>query len=130
YGYVVDFADIEEEFKKTNQDYFNELQSELGDEVEHYSNLFKTPEEIESEIQEIKEILFHFDTENAEVFSQQISQITSRVEMLKIVKALNNARNLYNLIRVSGNYDLLDKLDFQKLTVLGREANNHLSLIN
>lgn len=130
YGYVVDFADIEEEFKKTNQDYFNELQSELGDEVEHYSNLFKTPEEIESEIQEIKEILFHFDTENAEVFSQQISQITSRVEMLKIVKALNNARNLYNLIRLSGNYDLLDKLDFQKLTVLGREANNHLSLIN
>lgn len=33
YGYVVDFADIEEEFEKTNQDYFKELQSELGDEL-------------------------------------------------------------------------------------------------
>lgn len=130
YGYVVDFADIEEEFKKTNQDYFNELQEELGDEMEHYSNLFKTPEEIEKDIQNIKEILFHFDTENAEVFSQQISQISSRAEMLKISKALNTARELYNLIRLSGNYDLLDKLDFQKLSQLAREANNHLALIN
>jgi type I restriction enzyme, R subunit len=130
YGYVVDFADIEEEFKKTNQDYFNELQEELGDEMEHYSNLFKTPAEIEKDIQSIKEVLFHFDTENAEVFSQQISQITDRAEMLKITRALNTARELYNLIRLSGNYDLLDKLDFQKLTVLAREANNHLALIN
>ena len=39
YGYVVDFADIQKEFDKTNQDYFNELQAELGDEMEHYSNL-------------------------------------------------------------------------------------------
>lgn len=130
YGYVVDFADIEEEFNKTNRDYFNELQSELGDEMEHYSNLFKSQAEIEEEIREIKEVLFHFDTQNAELFSQQISQIKDRAEMLKIVKALNNARSLYNLIRLSGNYELLDKLDFHKLTILAREANNHLALIN
>lgn len=130
YGYVVDFADIEEEFNKTNQNYFNELQSELGDEMEHYSNLFKSKEEIEEEIREIKDVLFHFDTQNAELFSQQISQIKDRAEMLKIVKALNNARSLYNLIRLSGNYELLNKLDFHKLTLLSREANNHLALIN
>src|SRR5690606_25625154 len=45
-------------------------------------------------------------------------------------KALNNAKSLYNLIRLSGNFELLDKLDFQKLTILAREANNHLALIN
>src|SRR5262249_37445094 len=39
YGYVVDFVDIESEFEKTNKDYFDELQSELGDELESYSNL-------------------------------------------------------------------------------------------
>jgi type I restriction enzyme R subunit len=130
YGYVVDFADIQREFDKTNQDYFRELQDELGDEMEHYSNLFKTPEEIKQEIQEIKEVLFHFDTLNAEIFSQQISQIQDRSEMLKITRVLNNAKSLYNLIRLSGNYDLLEKLDFHKLTVLSREANNHLALIN
>lgn len=130
YGYVVDFADIEEEFRKTNQDYFNELQSELGDELQHYSNLFKSLEEIDKDIQEIKEVLFHFDTENAEIFSQQISEISNRADILKITKVLNNARSLYNLIRLSGNYDLLDKLDFQKLTQLATLANNRLSMIN
>lgn len=130
YGYVVDFADIKSEFDKTNKAYFDELQSELGDEMEHYSNLFKSQEEIEKEIGEIKDALFHFDTSNAEVFSQQISQIEDRVQMLEIAKALNNAKSLYNLIRLSGHYDLLEKLDFQKLTVLSREANNHLALIN
>ena len=130
YGYVVDFADIEKEFEKTNQDYFKELQSELGDEIEHYSNLFKSQAEIEQEIAEIKEVLFQFDTNNAEGFSDQISQIDTRSEMLKLTKALNNAKSLYNLIRLSGNYEMLDRLDFQKLTVLSRMANDRLALIN
>ncbi|HRN44542.1 MAG TPA: type I restriction endonuclease subunit R, partial [Flavobacterium sp.] len=104
YGYVVDFADIQKEFDKTNQDYFNELQSELGDEMEHYSNIFKSQEEINTEIAEIKEVLFHFDTMNAEIFSQQISQINDRSEILRITRVLNNAKSLYSLIRLSGNY--------------------------
>jgi type I restriction enzyme R subunit len=130
YGYVVDFADIQKEFDKTNQDYFNELQAELGDEMEHYSNLFKSQEEINAEIKEIKDVLFHYNTQNAEIFSQQITQIQDRNVMLQIAKALNNAKSLYNLIRLSGNYELLDKLDFHKLTKLSTEANNHLTLIN
>jgi type I restriction enzyme R subunit len=130
YGYVVDFADIKKEFDKTNKDYFNELQEELGDEMQHYSNIFKSQEEIDKEIGDIKDVLFRFDTKNAEVFSQQITQIKERAEMMKITKALNNAKELYNLIRLSGKYELLDKLDFNKLTVLSREANNHLMLIN
>lgn len=130
YGYVVDFADIKKEFDKTNKDYFNELQAELGDKMEHYSNIFKSQEEIDKEIGDIKDVLFRFDTKNAEVFSQQITQIKERAEMMKITQALNNAKELYNLIRLSGKYELLDKLDFYKLTVLSKEANNHLMLIN
>lgn len=130
YGYVVDFAGIEQQFKKTSQDYFNELQNELGDELQSYSDLFLTEVEIVKQIAEIKDILFHYDTQNAENFSAQISQISDRKKMLEITKALNNARNLYNLIRLSGNYEMLDKLDFQKLTILSREANAHLTLIN
>ncbi len=130
YGYVVDFADIQKEFDKTNRAYFDELQSELGSEIEHYTNLFKSQVEIDEEITQIKDVLFHFDTQNAEVFSQQISQIDDRKEMLKITKVLNDAKSLYNLIRLSGDYDMLEKLDFKKLTILSREANNRLALIN
>ena len=130
YGYVVDFADIQKEFDKTNRNYFDELQLELGDEMEHYSNLFKSPEEIDSEIQEIKAILFQYDIQNAENFSKQITQIKDRRKMLEIVKVLNNAKSLYNLIRLSGDYETLEKLDFKMLTILSREANNHLAFIN
>lgn len=130
YGYVVDFADIQSEFDKTNKAYFDELQLELGDEMQYYSDLFLSPEEIEIQIQEIKDALFYFDTKNAEIFSQQITQINDRKQMLEIAKALNNAKSLYNLIRLSGNYDLLEKLDFRKLTILSRDANNRLALIN
>ena len=130
YGYVVDFADISKEFDKTNQAYFNELQSELGDEMEMYSDLFLTTQEIEIQIDEIKDALFHFDTENATNFGLQVTEINDRHKMLEIAKALNNAKSLYNLIRLSGNYDLLDKLDFRKLTTLSRLASERLALIN
>ena len=130
YGSVVDFVDIESEFAKTNKDYFDELQAELGDELGNYSDLFKTEEEIAAEIEQIKDVLFHFDTANAEVFSQQITQITDRAEMRKVVKALNDAKSLYNLIRLAGQHELLEKLDFRKLTQLSTEAGNHLTLLN
>lgn len=130
YGTVVDFVNIEAEFARTNKDYFNELQSELGDELQSYSDLFRTPAEISADIDTIKDALFPFDTANAEVFSRQISQITDRAEMRKIVKALNDARSLYNLIRLSGQTDLLNKLDFRKINQLATEAANHLTLLN
>ncbi|MFZ1292075.1 MAG: type I restriction endonuclease [Melioribacteraceae bacterium] len=130
YGYIVDFADIRKEFDATNKAYFEELQEELGDEISTYSNLFKTKEEIEEELNELKEILFKFDTQNAEIFSQQISQIEDRQTMLAIKKALGNARSLYNLIRLFGHYELLETLDFKKLSKLYIEAENHLALLN
>jgi type I restriction enzyme, R subunit len=130
YGYVVDFADISKEFDATNKAYFDELQSELGDEFEHYSHLFKSKEEIEQEIEQIKDILFRFDTLNAEVFSQQVSQIQDRQQVQAIKKALADAKSLYNLIRLFGHAELLEKVDFQKLNQLYREVSNHLDLLN
>ncbi|PRA52555.1 MULTISPECIES: type I restriction endonuclease subunit R [Pseudomonas] len=130
YGYVVDFADIRKEFDATNKAYFDELQAELGDEVEHYSNLFKSAEEIAEEIEAIKDILFSFNVENAEEFSRQITQIQDRATVLALKKALADARSLYNLIRLQGDYTLLQQLDFQKLNQLYRETCNHLDLLN
>ena len=130
YGYVVDFADIRAEFDATNKAYFDELQAELGDEMEFYSDLFKSKEEIEKEIAEIKDILFYYNTTNAELFSQQITQIQDREKVLLIKKALGNAKSLYNLIRLFGHFDLLEKIDFKKLAQLYRETENHLALLN
>ncbi|HCY76383.1 MAG TPA: restriction endonuclease subunit R [Ignavibacteriales bacterium] len=130
YGFVVDFADIRKEFDATNKAYFDELQLELGDEMQNYSNLFKTKEEIEKDIEYIKEQLFQYDLGNAEIFSQQISQIEDRKIVLLIKKALEMAKNLYNIIRLIGHFDLLEKLDFKKLNHLYNETSRHLDLIN
>ena len=130
YGFVVDFADIRKEFDATNKAYFDELQLELGDEMQTYSNLFKSKEEIEAEIKDIREKLFHYDLNNAELFSQQISQIEDRNKVLEIKKALENAKNLYNLIRLYGHFELLEKVDFKKLNQLYNETARHLELLN
>ncbi|GAK50844.1 hypothetical protein U14_02085 [Candidatus Moduliflexus flocculans] len=129
-GFVVDFADIRKEFDATNKAYFDELQAQLGDEMQNYANLFKSPEEIEADIAEIREALFHYDLENKEIFSQQISAIRDRAVVLQVKKALENARNLYNLIRLSGHFDLLERLDFHALHLLLNETANHLALLN
>ncbi|CDL83953.1 type I restriction endonuclease subunit R [Xenorhabdus szentirmaii] len=130
YGYVVDFADIRKEFDATNKAYFEELQSELGDEMEHYSHLFKSQEEITQEIENIKDVLFRFETENMEVFCDQINQIQDRETVLALKKALADARSLYNLIRLQGEYRFINELDFARLNILYRETSNHLELLN
>lgn len=130
YGFVVDFADIRREFDATNKAYFDELQAELGDEMEKYSNLFKSREEIEQEIEVIKDRLFRFDLENAEVFSQQISEIQDRKQVQEIKQSLDDAKSLYNLIRLLGHFDVLEQLDFKKIGMLYREVSNHLDLLN
>jgi type I restriction enzyme R subunit len=130
YGFVVDFADIRAEFEKTNAAYFEELQEEVGEEWDKYSNLFKTAEEIKAEIADIEEKLWTFNITNAEIFSEEINEIDDRKKILEIKAALENARTLGNLIRLYNYNELADKLDFVKLKTLLTEVNNRLSLIN
>jgi type I restriction enzyme R subunit len=130
YGFVVDFADIRSEFDKTNAAYFKELEEEIGDEWERYSTLFKSSEEIEAEIAEIKEKLFLYDIQNVEKFSEQINVIDGRAEILELKRVLENAKVLGNLIRHYDQSDLADKLDFLKLKEMLNEVTNRLALIN
>lgn len=130
YGYIVDFADIREEFDKTNREYFKELESELGNEVKEYSNLFKSTEEIESEIKEIKERLFLYDLSNLEEFQKVISQIIDKKEILELKKCLENLKLLYNVIQMLGYVELCDKFPFEKVNKLYTEVSNRLNIIN
>jgi len=130
YGYVVDFAGIQEEFDKTNQAYLEELQLELGDEIENYNSILKNEHEIDDEIKEIKKILFNYDTVNAENFTKQIIRISNRSELLKIVNSLKSAKDLYNHIRLKGEYKLLERLDFKNFSRLYKVASGRLNYIN
>ena len=48
--------------------------------------------------------------------------------MLEIKNALENAKNLYNLIRLYGHFELLEKIDFKKLNELYNETARHLDI--
>jgi type I restriction enzyme R subunit len=130
YGYVVDFADIRKEFDKTNKEYFKELQLELGDEVKEYSNLFKSSEEIDSEIKEIKNKLFLYDFSNLEEFQKVISKISDKKEILELKRCLENLKSLYNIIQLSGYSELHNKFPFDRVNKLYTEVSNRNDIIN
>lgn len=130
YGYVVDFAGIQREFDQANADYYAELTRELGDEMQHYSSIFKTEAEIRADIDAIREALFDYSLDDAELFSQQVGNIDDIDTLRAIVKALATARELHNLIRLGGYRELADLLDFAKLRDLHTEARNALAALN
>ena len=130
YGYVVDFANIKEEFDKTNQAYFEELQAELGDEVQNYSDIFKSKEDIEEDLKNVKNQLFLYDTENVVNFIDQINGIDDKKQLVDLKKALEDYKILNNLIRMFGYDELAHNFDIQKAIQLLNEVNNRISIIN
>ena len=129
YGYVVDFADIRNEFDKTNKAYFEELQEELGDEFQNYANIFKSYEEIKEDIEVLKNKLFIYDTENLENFTREINNLPKE-ELYEIRKALENYKMLYNLIKMYGYDDLIDKIDISRVSKLLNEVTNRINILN
>ena len=130
YGYVVDFADIRNEFDKTNKAYFEELQSELGDEFEKYRNIFKSQEEIEQDLKSIQDKLFLYATDNAELFSQQITALDDKSELLSLRQALDTYKELLNIMKLFGYDELAKKFSMERLHAMLTEVNNRISIIN
>lgn len=130
YGYVVDFADIRAEFDKTNEAYFRELQAELGDEFERYRDIFKSQEEIEQDLQAIQDKLFMYATDNAELFSQQITALDDKKELLDLRKLLDTYKELFNIIKLFGYDELAQRFSMDTLHALYNEVNNRINLVN
>lgn len=135
-GYVVDFADISEEFEVTNQAYFKELKEEYSENLEDedpyniFGSLFMSQQEIDEQISEIQNAIADYTTENLETFSNQISEIDDRQQILKLKNALESARDIYNIARLLGYAEVLEKLDFKVLTKLLTMVSDRLKLLN
>jgi type I restriction enzyme R subunit len=57
-------------------------------------------EEIEDSLNKIQVVLSDYSIDNLEIFSSQITDITDRKTILEVKKALEEARNLYNISRL------------------------------
>ncbi len=130
HGYVVDFADIRKEFDKTNKAYFDELQAELGEDFAQYDSIFKTPEEITADLKQVSEVLFLYNTTNAEVFSQQITAIDEKSELLELRKALELYKELRNVVSVFDYTELEEKFTLENISALSTQVNDRISMVN
>lgn len=135
-GYVVDFADISAEFEVTNQAYFRELNQEYSENLDGenpdniFGSLFMSKPEIDQRIYEAQTAIADYSTDNLEVFSQQITAVQDKSELNSLKKSLESAREVYNVARLLGYTEILDKLDFKILSKLITMVADRLKLLN
>ena len=140
YGYIIDFADIKKNFDETNDAYMKELNKfnvneEVGDDVEPntLTQVIEDKDALIQQLKEIQQIMFDYSTDNAEVFSSEISTIEDKEELLKLKKALVTARDCYNLVKTFGDEELKEKIksfELQKLPSLISEVQHCIDGIN
>lgn len=104
YGYVVDFANIEEEYSKTNREYQEELEHEVGkDNLKHTDRLLVTMEEAKSRVDEARKVLDHYELGNPAIFSRQLNMEDDREVVRSIVRSLEDMRSLQNMLTAQGS---------------------------
>lgn len=104
YGYVVDFADIEEEYEKTNGQYQKELEDQNGKEFLDNSNkLFVTEDEAQEQIAQAVEALEPYNLQSATSYSKQLNMIDDTVLLNRLNNALNVILSVHNMLLTQGS---------------------------
>ncbi|TQC51342.1 type I restriction endonuclease subunit R [Mycoplasmopsis mucosicanis] len=126
YGYIIDFADIRQNFDEANQAYLNELDkfniNENDEYTSIYSSIMEDKDKILADINKSKNNLFEYDLMNREKFSQDISNIDDRNKLYKLRNSLQNWIEHYNIDRSYGK-------DENKLLNLDIERNQLADLL-
>jgi len=108
FGYVVDFANIEEEYNKTSKDYEKELEAEQGAEAQKNSDLLLVSlEEAEKRYKESVEQLNGLDLSNPQTFSRQLDLEEDRDRVKTILHSLEEIRDLGNMLVSQGHAEVL-----------------------
>lgn len=138
YGYVVDFADIKQNFIETNEKYLQELSrfdviSESEENISTFNQIIVNREEIIKRLEEIKEIFFQYTTDNMEMFNSEISEIEDKDKLIHLRNVINEMRDFYNIVRTFGDDDLksfMFKMDISSLTPMLQIVASKIDSIN
>lgn len=140
YGYIIDFANIKQNFDQTNEAYLKELnrfndpdETGEGNETDTFRQIIEDKDALIAQMQEVRQILFNYTTDNAEEFSSEISTIEDKIELLKLKKVLVAARDCCNIVRTFGDDELKEAfahLELSKLPAMISEVQHHIDNIN
>ena len=129
YGYVVDFANIEEEYSKTNREYQEELEHEVGkDNLKHTDRLLVTMEETKSRVDAARKVLAPYELGNPEIFSRQLNMEDDREVVRSIVRSLEDMRSLQNMLTAQGS-EVEAVIEISDIHNLIKAARNRLDLL-
>ena len=129
YGYVVDFANIEEEYSKTNREYQEELEHEVGkDNLKHTDRLLVTMEEAKSRVDEARKVLAPYELGNPEIFSRQLNMEDDREVVRSIVRSLEDMRSLQNMLTAQDS-EAEAVVEISDIHNLIKAARNRLDLL-
>ena len=129
YGYVVDFANIEEEYSKTNREYQEELEHEVAkDNLKHTDRLLVTMEEAKSRVDEARKVLAPYELGNPEIFSRQLNMEDDREVVRSIVRSLEDMRSLQNMLTAQGS-EAEAVVEISDIHNLIKAARNRLDLL-
>lgn len=129
YGYVVDFANIEEEYSKTNREYQEEFEHEVGkDNLKHTDRLLVTMEEAKSRVDAARKVLAPYDLGNPEIFSRQLNMEDDREVVRSIVRSLEDMRSLQNMLTAQGS-EAEAVVEISDIHNLIKAARNRLDLL-
>lgn len=129
YGYVVDFANIEEEYSKTNREYQEELEHEVGkDNLKHTDRLLVTMEEAKSRVDAARKVLAPYELGNPEIFSRQLNMEDDREVVRSIVRSLEDMRSLQNMLTAQGS-EAEVVVEISDIHNLIKAARNRLDLL-
>ena len=129
YGHVVDFADIETAYKKANEDYLHEIEDETGENAGSYSVGFISTEEAIARMQKASEILKDYDIDNPALFTREIDMIEDKQFMLNILHALEDVRDLENML-VSQGADSEKIITIKEVSNLLKATRHRIDMIN
>lgn len=135
-GYVVDFANISKEFDKTNEAYFRELNEEYNADTTDedlqniYGSLFVSADEIEKSLKNAEIVLAEYPTDNLEEFSQEVSAIPDKEDLVELAKTLRELKEYYNISRLMSYTDLTEKIGTLDVSRLLTIVTNRISTIN
>lgn len=139
YGYLIDFADIKQNFDETNEAYLKELNrfsnpDEVGEDTatDTLLHVIEDRDALIQQMRDVKQALFEYTTDNAEIFSQEISEIEDRQRLLELKKALITAKDCCNIVRTFGDDELKEefvKMEIYMLPAMISEVQRHIEIL-
>jgi len=129
YGHVVDFANIEEEYNKTNAQYQKELEEETGEGAETYTKLFVSVDEAIERMKASNEVLKDYNVNDLDIFARQMDLISDKKVLHNIEHALEDVRDLDNMLVAQGT-DTEDLVTIKEIRNLLKIVTRRIDWVN